>query len=274
MQARKSENLAAPDILSRLIENCIVTESGWSKLIFRETARALYLDQQSFRIFTPDKYALASEYIVSNTNLTADAGMGDVPINDLAINHGIDFVMIVPYCERLSNGMEPLNTASNLAFLLAVAYSLPTWLRLNSSKHPVPMPQTLRHAMNIVVMLPVFIGIGSSFFHATPTTITHMLDLGPICLFVILTTVIFLALSNRSPATIAILLLVWITTTAIAAQWPEVLAHSLFYLPTVGLLFFLLASVKGSDANHSTRRRLLLATSRLVKLAHTQSGIC
>jgi len=169
--------------------------------------------------------------------------------------------MIVPYCERLSNGMEPLNTASNLAFLLAVAYSLPTWLRLNSSKHPVPMPQTLRHAMNIVVMLPVFIGIGSSFFHATPTTITHMLDLGPICLFVILTTVIFLALSNRSPATIAILLLVWITTTAIAAQWPEVLAHSLFYLPTVGLLFFLLASVKGSDANHSTQRRLLLLAS-------------
>ena len=157
--------------------------------------------------------------------------------------------------------MEPLNTASNLAFLLAVAYCLPTWLRLNSSKHPVLMPQTLRHAMNIVVMLPAVIGIGSSFFHATPTTITHMLDLGPICLFVIMTTVIYLALRGSSRLAIAALLIVWITATGIAAQWPEVLAHSLFYLPTVGLLIFLSVTVKGIEENHSTQRRLLLLAS-------------
>jgi len=169
--------------------------------------------------------------------------------------------MIVPYCERLSNGMEPLNTASNLAFLLAVAYCLPTWLRLNSSKHPVLMPQSLRYAMNIVVMLPAVIGIGSSFFHAAPTTITHLLDLGPICLFIIMTTVIYLALRDNSRLAIAVLLLVWITTTGIAAQWPEVLAHSLFYLPTIGLLLFLLVTVKGAEANHSTQRRLLLMAS-------------
>ena len=115
--------------------------------------------------------------------------------------------------------------------------------------------------MNIVVMLPAVIGIGSSFFHASPSTITHMLDLVPICLFVIMTTAIFLVLRGSSGLTIAALLLIWVVATGIAAQWPEVLAHSLFYLPTVGLLLFLSATVKGTDANHSTQRRLLLLAS-------------
>lgn len=186
---------------------------------------------------------------MSNINLAADTEASNL------------VAAIIPYCERLSNGMEPLNTASNLAFLLAVAYSLPFWLRLNSSNSPALIPQTLRYAMNIVVMLPAVIGIGSGFFHAMPSTLTHALDLGPICLFAILTTVIFLTLNDRSKLTIAAVLFIWITATIIAAQWPEVLAHSLFYVPTVGLLLALSVTVKGSSAHHSTQRRLLLLAS-------------
>ena len=164
---------------------------------------------------------------------------------------------IVPYCERLSNGDEPFNTITNTAFLLVAAYN---WYRLRQIKPELAgsglAASKTRFNLMIFVScaLPAMIGIGSALFHATPSTLTHMLDIVPVCLFALGS--LLLLLSNKAwpVRSISMLMVMWLSATAIAAQWPEVLAHSLFYLPTVLVLLFLALVFNPAAASHSLRK--------------------
>jgi len=91
----------------------------------------------------------------------------------------------------------------------------------------------------VLCALPALIGVGSALFHATPSRLTHMLDIIPVCLFALGSLSLLLVNKGWSGRQIAVTLSVWIGATVIAAQWPQVLAHSLFYLPTVLVLLFL-----------------------------------
>jgi len=105
----------------------------------------------------------------------------------------------------------------------------------------------------VLCVLPALIGVGSALFHARPSPLTHMLDIIPVCLFAIGSFSLLLINKGWPSRHIAITLFVWIGATAIAAQWPQVLAHSLFYLPTVLVLLFLSLVFTPSVASSSQR---------------------
>lgn len=148
---------------------------------------------------------------------------------------------IVPYCERLVTGGEPLNTLSNAGFFLVSVYGF--WLlhqdhktRPSAGTNGKTRPTNNVISLYLLAALPAMIGFGSSAFHAKPTTLTHMLDIVPVCLFALLTLLIYLLGLNWGEKKITLVFIFWLGATALAAQWPEVLAHSLFYLPTVVVL--------------------------------------
>lgn len=79
------------------------------------------------------------------------------------------------YCERIDGSFwaEPLNAATNVAFLIAALAGLPLWRR-----------QGQREAVTFVLIVLVFaIGIGSFLFHTTPNRWTLLADVVPIQLF-------------------------------------------------------------------------------------------
>lgn len=80
------------------------------------------------------------------------------------------------YCERLGPGLwaEPLNAATNAAFLLA-AWVM--WRRLGGARLP------LARAMVAVL---VAVGIGSGLFHSVATGWAGLADTVPILLFILL----------------------------------------------------------------------------------------
>ncbi len=90
-----------------------------------------------------------------------------------------------------------------------------------------------------IICLPLMIAAGSALFHASPSHLTHMLDIIPVAFFALCTVLLFIHLAGTNRARIATTMLGWIIATALAAQWPELLAHSLFYVPTAILLILL-----------------------------------
>ncbi len=166
--------------------------------------------------------------------------------------------MIVPYCERALFAAEPLNTMSNIGFLLAGMIML-----LQVRSFPIHKPQRpsdpapshatahltswQRRGLWALASLPVAIGLGSAIFHAAPSPLTQVLDIVPIALFALLGVTLLLAIRCRlRNSRIAGVLALWVLATIVAAQRPEWLAGSLFYLPTALLLVFLAVSIKGS----------------------------
>lgn len=81
------------------------------------------------------------------------------------------------YCERLSDAFwgEPLNAASNVAFLLAAVIAFLAWRRRTPDDG----------ATAALIVLVAFIGIGSFLFHTAPGSLTVLLDVVPIQLFII-----------------------------------------------------------------------------------------
>lgn len=179
---------------------------------------------------------------------------------------------IVPYCERLSstNSHEPFNTITNAAFLIVALYS---WHRLRTferashqSGHAVTQTR-FRLMLLVLCGFPALIGIGSALFHAMPSFLTQMLDIVPVCLFAVCALLLFLTHKQWPALYIATTLLAWIGATAVTAQWPQALAGSLFYLPTVLVLVFLSAVFNpGTDSNShrhcgQQEKRLLLMSA-------------
>lgn len=82
--------------------------------------------------------------------------------------------IVVTYCERVHTGVfgEPLNTLSNIAYLIAAG--LLYYNRPQSKKRDPAQP--------ILTVLLMLVGLGSAAFHALPTSLTLLLDVVPIFL--------------------------------------------------------------------------------------------
>lgn len=150
-----------------------------------------------------------------------------------------DLQVIVPYCERLASGGEPVNTLSNAGFVLVALYGLHLWRR---SSQPFKGPN--KATIPLLLVLCLLIGTGSALFHANPSPLTHLLDIVPVCLFALLALWLCLSRYQWPRHKSVALFVIWILTTAVAAQWPEVLAHSLFYLPTLLVLVYLVFALR------------------------------
>jgi Ceramidase len=156
------------------------------------------------------------------------------------------------YCERTSPAFwaEPVNAATNVAFLIAAALALALW-RSQERKDP---------ATAALIALTAVIGLGSFAFHTLATKGAALLDVIPIALFVygylLLALRRFLQLSLV--ATCVILVGFIIASRALASVVSsDVLNGSLEYLPplaaliTVGLLL----------RRNGTGRSILLAAA-------------
>lgn len=152
--------------------------------------------------------------------------------------------MIVPYCERITIGMEPFNAASNLIFMVCAAVCatllLRDWTKLQVNSKVV---------LSCLSALVLLIGVGSAAFHLIPSHTTHAFDLIPIGLFILLALLNILKMGfNLSTRTIVAIALLWFCSTAIASGAPEFLAGSLVYVPT--LIAVLLVAVLYPHKNH------------------------
>ena len=92
--------------------------------------------------------------------------------------HGVDWTrQIDGYCERLGPGFwaEPLNAATNAAFILAALLGL--WLACRSGRLDGPV--------NWLVAVTLAVGTGSFLFHTYATAWAALADTGPIALFIL-----------------------------------------------------------------------------------------
>ena len=124
------------------------------------------------------------------------------------------------YCERLAPGVlgEPLNTLTNLAFLLA---ALAGWRRAG------------RHAdQRLLATLLAAIGVGSTLFHAFATALTQLFDVLPIALFQLCYLYLYLTrVAQRKAAASCACLAVYVACLAMASQAPALFNGSLAYGP-------------------------------------------
>ncbi len=84
------------------------------------------------------------------------------------------------YCERLSTGWfaEPLNLASNLAYIAFALLAYPLWKRECDTRK--------RKELRILLCSLASIGLGSAWFHSSATRLSQIGDILPIALFVFL----------------------------------------------------------------------------------------
>lgn len=139
--------------------------------------------------------------------------------------------MIDLYCERVTDGLwaEPLNTVTNLAFLLAALQAA----RLARRQ------RQLSGAALAQVGLMVLIGVGSTLFHTLATGWAKLADELPILLFQLLYLWLYcreLARWRRSGC--AVLLLGYLALSLVAAQLTG-LNGSLGYAPALLVLLVL-----------------------------------
>lgn len=175
---------------------------------------------------------------------------------------------IVPYCERLTTGGEIVNVVSNIAFIVAVAACLPIAYSVLSNQRCKTLSYKVRYALLATLCLPALIAAGSAAFHATPSQLTHMLDIVPVAIFALCAALLFMFLAGMTTVMIMITTLCWIAATTLAAQRPDVLAHSLFYLPTAILLFLLpWLTRSGTTTDRPPQSEYVLITSVAVAFA-------
>lgn len=151
------------------------------------------------------------------------------------------------YCERLGPGLwaEPLNTLSNLGFVLAGF-----WLLNRAAKRGEPM------AVRILPLLMVFIGVGSATFHTVATRWAEMLDVAFIGLFIYWFVACYTRYRWAAPWWLALSsMAMFHGFSLLLAAWfaPEALNGSVAYLPALaGLLIFGLLSA-WKDRNRRAR---------------------
>lgn len=132
------------------------------------------------------------------------------------------------YCERLAPGLfgEPLNTVSNLAFLLAA------WLGWQGAGH--------HRDQRLLAALLGAIGVGSTLFHGFATAMTQWLDVLPIGLFQLCFLGLYLERVARwSLPARGVCLLLYVAALALAAQAPPLFNGSLAYAPAAVALLML-----------------------------------
>jgi len=144
------------------------------------------------------------------------------------------------YCERTAPGLwdEPLNTVTNLAFLIAAGLLLRLYLRAYRGQYAHGWDRLL------LIGLLAGIGVGSGLWHLTAQRWAKWLDVLPILGFISL----FLLITLRRvvglgwPATLVLFLLYHAASTGVQ-RWlpPDTLNGSVFYLPTWVVLALLSA---------------------------------
>ncbi len=137
--------------------------------------------------------------------------------------------LISSYCERRGPGPfdEPLNTITNLAFILAAthAWNLAARHRIHAGE------------IRLLILLSATIGVGSAIFHACPAPWTRLMDLVPILLFQLC----FLWLYLRRCAgirsiTAAVLLSAYLVCSVLLSRAPPWLNGSVLYAPTIAAM--------------------------------------
>lgn len=134
------------------------------------------------------------------------------------------------YCERTGPGpwAEPLDAASNLAFLLAAAVALQAWRRSRPRDGP----------LLLLVAAAAAIGLGSLAFHVAPGPLTWAADVWPIRLYAL--GHLGLALRRWGGAgrlaTLGALAALAVGTTAATWAWPLALAGGVGYVPVLAAL--------------------------------------
>ena len=163
------------------------------------------------------------------------------------------------YCERTSASLfaEPLNAASNLAFIVAGWFA---WREF--SRGPVKRDDPL--ITWLIALMPI-VGIGSLTFHTVGTQWASWADVIPILIFMLL----YLWLATQRylhwPVGIAaIALLAFLLSTLALERFapPTLLAGGAMYLPTVAAcLGIVLAPI---DADRQVRRIIALAVAQFL----------
>jgi hypothetical protein len=136
------------------------------------------------------------------------------------------------YCERLGPGLlaEPINAASNAAFLLAA------WLlwRLARQRGALSAP------IGLLLGLIVATGVGRTLFHTYATGWARWLDELPILLFQLAFLWLYARAALNWPRVSAAALVVAFLVAAFYARgFPQILNGSLTYAPAIGAIFAL-----------------------------------
>jgi len=140
--------------------------------------------------------------------------------------------MIDLYCERLGSGIwaEPVNAATNLAFLLAA------WLAWRTAKRARVLSVDLR----VLIGLIACIAVGSGLFHTLATTWARVLDEVPILLFQLAFVWIYCRrIIGMRPIHVAGIILAYLAAAFWARQFPHLLNGSLTYAPAFSVLILL-----------------------------------
>lgn len=135
------------------------------------------------------------------------------------------------YCERTAPGLwgEPLNTLSNLAFLLAAALLLRDYRMLYHGRMVRGWDRLL------LILLLAAIGVGSGLWHLYAQRWAMLADVLPIAAFISVYLLVFLIriAGLGGIATVAWFLLYHLANRAIQTALPaDFLNGSVFYLPT------------------------------------------
>ncbi len=135
------------------------------------------------------------------------------------------------YCERTAPGLwqEPLNTLTNLGFLLAAALLLRHYLQVFRGRHDQGWDRLL------LIALLAAIGVGSGLWHLTAERWAMLADVLPITAFISLFLLVFLvrlAGLGLLPTLSLFLLYHGVNWATQAVLPPDFLNGSVFYLPT------------------------------------------
>jgi hypothetical protein len=135
------------------------------------------------------------------------------------------------YCERTAPGLwqEPLNTLTNLGFLIAAALLLRLYLRVYRGRQAQGWDRLL------LIILLAAIGVGSGLWHLTAERWAMLADVLPIAGFISVFLLVFLlriAGLGFLPALSLFLLYHAVNWGVQASLPPDFLNGSVFYLPT------------------------------------------
>lgn len=162
------------------------------------------------------------------------------------------------YCERTDPTFwsEPLNAASNLAFIIA-AWCLWRRYRLHHATQ-----KARAWDMEVLIALIALVGIGSFVFHTFGTKWAQAADVIPIVIALIWTLAVFLKRQMDSASSIALGFGLFFAATAafsyVPAEWSN---NSQFYFSTAVTLF-----VMAKLTQHHARRYVLAGVVFLISL--------
>lgn len=134
--------------------------------------------------------------------------------------------MLDLYCERTAPGFwaEPVNAASNIAFLVAA------WLVWRIALRNRVMDRNIAAMIAVIVA----IGIGSFLFHTLATTFARRLDDVPVFVFQLFYIGLYARCVMRlTPAVVVTVLVTFVGAVFVTLQFPDRLNASLVYAPAL-----------------------------------------